>query len=80
MTQRFCKDCRHFKPGKPYRWWSVLAAGPGRVITPFSDLCASPRRGRSLISGEQYPLRADDARFPGNCGPEAKWFEPKAVA
>jgi hypothetical protein len=48
---------------------------PGKPIESF---CASPQRGRNLVTGEYKPIKCEDARMSSSlfmCGDDAKWFE-----
>ena len=70
-TEKFCKDCKYLRPieGKDEEFWrcekSELLVSRKYLIT------GDPK---DEVEGMGY---ATVARMPGECGPEAKWFEPK---
>ena len=62
---KYCKDCKFLR----------LMNYPGKPIESF---CASPQRGRNLVTGEYKPIKCEDARMSSSlfmCGDDAKWFE-----
>jgi hypothetical protein len=67
---KFCKDCRHFKPKT-------------REAPPSLDICRRNIRpaGLDRVSGkptfEGAPMMAAYERYKGDCGEDAKFFEPK---
>lgn len=82
MTDKFCKDCKHF-------WESTFSgtnAGRrfGKCFRPI------PRRREDLVFGDREAYLDKSALlerleprpmfkwlFPDNCGSEAKYFEPR---
>ena len=70
LNMKFCKDCKHCKIGKIDRY-ECRHPNAGWWVEPSLD----------LATGEQDDGLAHAAmamRRPGKeCGPEARWFEPK---
>lgn len=68
---KFCKDCKHYRPGavsvKIYCEAACMAAN-GNGTGEFDPVTGVERR----YSGNPHDLRAEVTR----CGPDAKWFEP----
>jgi hypothetical protein len=58
---KFCKDCKHWSEG-PDKYLDACLANP--VLDPV--------RG-----GEIYRIAYDSRGRDYECGPDAKWFEPK---
>jgi hypothetical protein len=82
MTDKFCKDCRHFRESA----FSGTDAGrrSGKCFRPI------PRRRKDLVFGDRKSYLDKSAwlerletrpmfkwLFPDNCGPDAKYFEPR---
>ncbi|WP_109477687.1 hypothetical protein [Paraburkholderia sp. C35] len=66
---KFCKDCKHYKPVTEISKFAVGASCVARSTRQEFD----PVTGQQLLyAGEPVKLRGKD----GECGPDAKWFEP----
>ena len=59
---KYCKDCVHYK------------LIPGCYLQPVRHLCANPRLGNDLITGEPITIMAEYCR-KYLCGISADWFE-----
>lgn len=78
MTERFCKDCKHFRPQEKLTPMRIMF-GP-RSLSSHIDMCRAPQCGRDPVSGAPLMLPASSARSRNYgadyCGPDGKWFEP----
>ena len=69
---KLCRDCKH-------REWL------GWLLSSDTTRCKSPRRTMEInpVSGKQVPQFTFCTTLRGrknDCGPEAKWFQPKDAA
>lgn len=63
MTQKFCKDCKHYK-------------APGKYLTHHR--CHSPENEVDPVTGEPEATLCTYTRIvEDRCGPDGKWWEPK---
>lgn len=71
QATKFCKDCKHLRPleGRDEAFWRCAKAA---ILNDRKYFITGDEK--DLIEGMGY---ATVNRMPGQCGPEAKDFEPK---